>query len=119
MQARVGQLLQQGWNVASIICGMHQCSFLILTPSQYGQIARRDAFHHSPQTVSSGQRNGRYKPRHNNPTCHGAARLLVSFAMIARDSSNSDITAWRLELSCNCKGGAQGRTLANGVHGCG
>jgi hypothetical protein len=74
MQTRVGQLLQQGWNIASIICRMQ-----LSRPhfSQYGQITGRvrslECLYHSPQTVSS-QRNGRHKPQHN-PTCHGAARF--------------------------------------------
>jgi hypothetical protein len=104
-----------GWTI--VAAGL-ECSFNYLQNAAFSSSLltirtnrRARSLHHSPQMVSS-QRNGRYN---NNPTCHGAARFSFLLphrdaAMIARDSSNSDITAWSSPAR-------EGRTLANGVHG--
>jgi hypothetical protein len=116
MQARVGPLLQQGWNVASIICGMQ-----LSRPHcpQYGQIAGRDA-----AFTTARKRSAAIEMADTNPSTmiRRVMEQLVSrffclilirdAAMITRDSSNSILIS--LHWSSPAR---EGRTLANGVHG--
>jgi hypothetical protein len=114
MQARVGQLLQQGWDVALIICRMQ---LFVLAPHNtdkwQGESEASNAF-----TTARKQSAAREMADTNPSTIRRVMEQLVfSFllphrdaAMIARDSSNSTITA-------GSSAAREGRTLANGVHG--
>ena len=72
-------------------CSRAECSFNYLRNAAFSSSLptirtnrrARCRLHHSPQTVSS-HRNGRYKPQHNDATCHGAARF--SFLLPHLDS---------------------------------
>jgi hypothetical protein len=81
MQARVGQLLRQDWNVASIICRMQ-----LSRPhfSQYGQIAGRvgslECLHSSPQKVSSPEKWPIQTPAQSDVSW--SSSFLISFASI-------------------------------------